>query len=186
MRELKPTNKLPRTSASDQPSVADPTNPNTIPARPSVATDAPSQSAFCGVELRDSGTCHNEIAITAAPRGTLMKKTQCHEACSINQPPKTGPKAAVMAVNPDQVPIAWPRDFSSKDALIIARLLGTRNAAPIPWTQRATINCEMFEERPQPTEAAANTPVPNKNIERRPTESSSAPPIRSSAERNKP
>ena len=80
-----------------------------------------------------------------------MKKTQCQEACSINHPPRTGPKAAVMAVNPDQVPIAWPRDFSSKDALIIARLLGTRNAAPIPWTQRATINCGMFEERPQPT-----------------------------------
>src|SRR6202023_4394653 len=160
--------------------------PTPVPADPTFTPEAPSQSMPCGVELRDSGTRHNEMAITAAPRGTLMKKTQCQEACSISHPPRTGPKAAVMAVNPDQVPIAWPRDFLSKDALIIARLLGTRNAAPIPWTQRATINCAMFEERPHPTEAAANTPVPSKKIERRPTESPIAPPIRSRAERKKP
>ncbi len=45
---------------------------------------------------------------------------------------RTGPRAVVMAVKPDHVPIARPRDSSSKDALMIARLPGTRNAAPIP------------------------------------------------------
>jgi iron(III) transport system permease protein len=40
--------------------------------------------------------------------------------------------AVVMAVKPDHVPMARPRDFSSKVALMIARLLGTRNAAPNP------------------------------------------------------
>src|SRR5260370_37747258 len=118
VRAPNPTPKLPRTRECLQPSVADSTNPNPIPARPTVATEAPIQSAFCGVELRDSGTCHNEIAITAAPRGTLMKKTQSQEACSINHPPRTGPNAALMAVNPDQVPIACPRAFSSTDAVI--------------------------------------------------------------------
>jgi hypothetical protein len=47
---------------------------------------------------------------------------------SESQPPKTGPDAVVMAVNPDQVPMALPRDFPSKLALMIARLPGTRNA----------------------------------------------------------
>ncbi len=56
--------------------------------------------------LRLSEICSSEIAITAAPMGTLMKNTQRHEACSISQPPRTGPIAVVIAVNPDQVPIA--------------------------------------------------------------------------------
>ena len=32
-----------------------------------------------------------------------MKNAQRQEACSISQPPRTGPTAAVMAVNPDQI-----------------------------------------------------------------------------------
>src|SRR5258708_12817499 len=112
VRALNPTAKLPRTRECLQPSVADSTNPNTIPARPTVATEAPIQSAFCGGELRDSGTCHNEIAITAAPRGTLMKKTQCQEACSINHPPGTAPNAPLTPLNPSHLPIPYHRYFS--------------------------------------------------------------------------
>ena len=81
MREAKPAIKLPKTSGCLQPKFADSTNPNTIPPRPTVANAAPSQSVFCGVELRDSGTCHSEIAMTAAAMGTLIRKTQCQEAC---------------------------------------------------------------------------------------------------------
>ena len=66
-----------------------------------------------------------------------MKNAQRHEACSMSQPPSTGPSAMVIAVKPDQVPIARPREASSKDALMIARLPGTISAAPIPWTERA-------------------------------------------------
>ena len=43
----------------------------------------------------------------------------------------------VIALNPDHVPIARPRPASSNVALMIARLPGTRNAAPIAL-QRAT------------------------------------------------
>ena len=39
----------------------------------------------------------------------LMKKIARHETFSINQPPRTGPTAAVIAVMPDHVPIASPR-----------------------------------------------------------------------------
>src|SRR6266576_4385990 len=160
----------------------------TSPARLTVATRAPSQSIwlFRSSERRDSGICRNEIAMTAAARGTLMKKTQCHDALSMSQPPRTGPTAVVMAVNPDQVPIACPRLFSSKDALIIARLLGTKAAAPIPWAQRATTNCVTFEAIPQPIDAAPKVPAPSTKISLRPKESPAAPPTRIRAERNNP
>ena len=98
--------------------------------------------------------------MTAAAMGILMKKTQCHDACCTSHPPSTGPKAVVIAVNPDHVPIAWPRDFSSNEALIIARLLGTRAAAPIPCTHRAITNAETLDARPHPADAIANRPAP--------------------------
>src|SRR5215470_3556543 len=116
-REAKPAIKLPKTETWLQPRLADSRNPYTSAPRPAVAINAPSQSILRAVWLRLSGMCHREITITAAARGTLMKKTQCHEACSINHPPSTGPSAVVIAVKPDQVPIARPRDSSSKNAL---------------------------------------------------------------------
>ena len=104
----------------------------------------------------------------------------------MSHPPRTGPSAVVMAVKPDHVPMARPRDDSSKVALMIARLLGTRNAAPMPWMKRAIIRYSIFEERPQATEAAANTATPLRKTKRRPRESPSAPPTRMSAERDRP
>ena len=38
----------------------------------------------------------------------------------------------LVSLKPDHVPMALPRDFSSKQALMIAKLPGVRNAAPIP------------------------------------------------------
>src|SRR5438128_10018946 len=102
--------------------------------------------------LRVSGICHSEIAITAAASGTLIKKTQCEETCSTSQPPRTGPSAVVKAVNPDQVAIAWPRDFASIHEPIIARLPGTRNAAAIALLERPTINCARRAEASLETE----------------------------------
>ena len=61
-----------------------------------------------------------------------MKNAQRHEACSTSQPPITGPAAVVIAVDPDHVPIACPRLFSSNDALMMARLPGISSAAPRP------------------------------------------------------
>ena len=68
--------------------------------------------------------------------GTFRKNTARQLMCSINQPPVTGPIAAVIAVKPDQVPIARPRSASAKVALMMARLPGTRKAAPSPCSAR--------------------------------------------------
>src|SRR5258707_2193615 len=62
---------------------------------------------------------------TIAASGTLRKKTARQLTCSISQPPRTGPMAVVIALNPDHVPIARPRSASSIVALMIARLPGT-------------------------------------------------------------
>ena len=64
--------------------------------------------------------------------GRLIKNTARHETCSINHPPITGPMPAVIALNPDHVPMARPRSFSEKELLMMARLPGTRSAAPSP------------------------------------------------------
>src|SRR5262245_36367488 len=185
-RKTKPQITLPNTRGCCQPRKADSRNPYTTPVKPMVTVAAPSQSTRLAIELRDSGTCQTEMAITTTASGRLMKKTQCHDTCSISHPPRTGPRAVVIAVNPDQVPIACPRDCSSKDALMIARLPGTRNAAATPCTQRQATKLAMLDEKPQPAEAMANTPTPTRNIARLPKESPSAPPTRIRAERNKP
>ena len=106
--------------------------PVTKPPRPKVTSRAPNQSMWPEVELRVSGMCQAEMAITAAASGRLMKNAHRQEACWTSQPPRTGPMAVVMAVKPDQVPMALPRLFSSKLALMMARLPGTSKAAPMP------------------------------------------------------
>src|SRR5437660_12656330 len=105
-RPARPTVKLPKTSGLLQPKLVDSTNPNTNPPNPTVPTSAPSQSIRRAATLRLSGICHSERAITNAESGRLMKNTHRHDACSTSHPPTTGPIAVVIAVKPDQVPIA--------------------------------------------------------------------------------
>ena len=139
-RQPKPTIKLPKTRGCLQPRVTDSMNPLTRPPKPSVTIVAPNQSTRATVSLRLSGIRQSEMAITAAAGGRLMKNAQRQDACSTSQPPRTGPMAAVIAVKPDHVPMACPRLFSSNDVPMIARLPGTRSAAPTPWTLLAIIN----------------------------------------------
>ena len=90
------------------------------------------------------------IRTTAAASGRLMKNTQRHDACWTSHPPITGPIAAVIAVKPDQVPMARPRVSSGNDALISARLPGTSSAAPTPCTARAAISCPIDRRQAAP------------------------------------
>ena len=96
-----------------------------------------------------------------------MKKTHRQDACSTSHPPSTGPIAVVIAVNPDHVPIARPRSFSGKEALMRARLPGMRSAAPTPWKPRAMISIAMEDEKPHHVDPSAkiNTPM-TKNLRR--------------------
>src|ERR1700675_3519495 len=178
MRQAEPTSKLPNTRGWPHPNFGDSRNPVTTPPRPAVANSAPSQSICWTLEPRLSGTCQNEIANTTLASGRFRKNAQRQEPYSMSNLPRTGPRAVVIAVKPDHVPMAWPRDFSSNDALIMARLPGTSNAAPIPWIQREITSSWMLDARPHAAEATAKIPTPNRNTRRRPNKSPSAPPTR--------
>ena len=97
-----------------------------------------------------------------------MKKTQRQEANCTNTPPSTGPATEVMAVKPDQVPIARPRCSSLNEALIIARLPGTSKAPPIPCTARARISWSTFGDNPHQIEERVKIAMPIAKMRRRP------------------
>src|SRR5229473_5503506 len=104
-----------------------------MPPRPIVVSKAPIQSSLTpSLFVLLSGTRQIVTATTASAMGKLMKNTHRHDACWTNHPPRTGPIAVVIAVRPDQVPIARPRSSAKNDALIRARLLGTSSAPPTP------------------------------------------------------
>src|SRR5712692_3364691 len=186
IRDAQPTIKVPQTEGWLQPRLADSTKPNVTLPRPTVAISAPIQSMLPRAVVLLSGTRHSESAIATAARGTLMKNAQRQEACSINHPPRIGPMAVVMAVKPDHVPMARPRSFSAKEALMIDKLPWTRNAAPNPWTALASTNWWMFGARPQPTEATAKTVTATRNTRLRPNRSPIDPPTRLKAPRSNP
>ena len=86
----------------------------------------------------------------------------------MRKPPSAGPKAPVIAVNPDQVPIALPRLSASNEALSSAKLPGISKAPPTPWRARAAMSIPTLMDRPQIIEAAVNTTTPITNTRRRP------------------
>ena len=110
-----------------------------------------------------------------------MKKISRQDHASTSQPPSTGPSAVVSAEDPAQVPIARPRSPSGKCALMIARLLGTSSAPPIPCTARAAISTPAPGAIAQATDAAVKTATPIAKTRRRPNRSPAAPPTRISA-----
>ena len=110
----------------------------------------------------------SDSTTTSAASGTFRKNTARQLQCSISQPPKTGPAAAVIALDPDHVPIARPRSASSNVALMIARLPGTRNAAPTPCSARAAMRARVEKAKPQATDARVNSVTPARNMRLRP------------------
>jgi hypothetical protein len=114
-----------------------------------------------------------------------MKNAARQLTCSISHPPITGPSAVVIALNPDQVPIARPRSASLNVALMIARLPGTRKPAPMPCSALAIISTRGEGARPQKIDAAVNETTPKRNTRLRPNWSPIAPPTSISALRKR-
>src|SRR6266481_3325197 len=85
IRQPKPTIKLPKTRGCLQPRLTDSMNPLTKPPNPIVTAKAPDQSTRAMAGLRLSGIRHNEMDITAAARGRLMKNAQRQDACSTSK-----------------------------------------------------------------------------------------------------
>ena len=100
---------------------------------------------------------HQEAARRAAPGSTigrLTRKIQLQSACSISQPPVTGPIAIPMPENPDQMPIAFPRSWAGNVAVRIESVDGMMNAPPMPIRPRIAISspAEPASAEPSRTE----------------------------------
>ena len=104
----------------------------------------------------------------AMPTGTLTKKIQFQDRCSVSRPPVSGPIASAMAETPAQMPIAVPRWRGGNVAVMIESVAGLISAAPTPCTTRAAINSVPLPARPHHSDASVNTAMPITNSRRRP------------------
>jgi len=81
----------------------------------------------------------------------------------------SGPNARAMAPIAVHTAMAAVRSLrSSKVATMIASVVGTSIAAPMPWSSRIAISTPPLPARPAPSEARVNTASPAKNTRRRP------------------
>ena len=88
--------------------------------------------------LRDEPAARRSGA--AATNGTLTRKIQLQSACSMIQPPATGPIAMPRPDTPAQIPIAFARSFAGNVAVRIDSVEGMMNAPPTPISARLAIN----------------------------------------------
>ncbi len=89
--------------------------------------------------------------------GTLTSSTEPHQKCSSRKPPVTGPIARPSAETPAHTPMARPRSRGSRNTLVMMdRVAGMMNAAPMPMTQRKAMSCPD-----EPALAASSEPAPN-------------------------
>ena len=104
-----------------------------------------------------------------------MKNASRHDTLSISQPPRNGPMAVATPPKPDHAPTARARSSGWNTAERMARLPGTRRAAPTPCRARAAISTSTFGASPQSADAIVNPSRPMRNTRRRPKRSPSEP-----------
>jgi len=171
------------TTGSAHPRAPAAMRPYTAAPRPRVTRRLPGTSRRRADGSRLSGTRHAVTAMQTMANGTTTKNTARQDTASTSHPPIAGPTAVVSAENPAHVPIAVPRSCSGKEALMSARLPGTRRAPPTPCTARRPTSHSTDGAHPHAADAVANTAVPTMNTRRRPNRSPAAPPTRISAPR---
>ena len=111
-----------------------------------------------------------------------MKKTRRQLAVWVSTPPSTGPEAAAIPLTAPQTPTARARaPGSSYAAPSRASEDGTRTAAAVPWTSRATMREPVPGASPHAAEATTNTPRPAAKVRWAPKRSPSDPADSSSA-----
>ena len=71
------------------------------------------------------------------PKGTLMRKSQCHEAAERIVPARVGPEAVATAITIVFKAIPLPSISRGYISLVRAMLTPMMQAAPMPWSARA-------------------------------------------------
>ena len=98
----------------------------------------------------------------------LTAKIHRQPTASTSTPPSSGPITKAVPVHAVHVPMARDCAAPENRALIIARELGTRNAAPMPCRQRAATSTQPLGASADSTDATAKTTTPIRSTDRRP------------------
>ena len=78
---------------------------------------------------------------------------------------------------PDQMPSARPRFSAGKASESSVSVSGATIAPPRPWIARAAISASVEGASAAAAEAAVKSPIPIRNMRRRPKRSPSAAPV---------
>jgi hypothetical protein len=106
-----------------------------------IDNSTPTGSSLAGLGSRDSGTKSVISTMLTSTTGTLIRKTEPHQKCSISSPPVIGPMATARPTPPAQMPMALPRSSAGNTLEMIASVAGMMAAPPTPMKARAAINC---------------------------------------------
>ena len=173
------TPKAARISPSVQPRAGASMIAHTSVVRPAIESAKPPTSSRGADGSFDSGTSQRPATSAAATNGRLTRKIQCQLACSISQPPATGPIAMPRPETAAHAPIAFGRSSGGKTAVMIDSVDGMMNAPPTPMRARVAISASgevTTAERPEPRPKTAR---PNASARLRPKRSPSAPAVSS-------
>ena len=121
--------------------------------RPEIDMAKPGMSSRGAAGSLDSGTSQWPASSAAATNGRLTRKTAFQLACSISQPPATGPMAMPRPDTPAHTPIAFARSSAGKTAVMIDSVEGMMKAPPTPIRARVAISIAgevASAERPEP------------------------------------
>ncbi len=145
-----------------------------------IDSSTPTGSSLPGFGSLDSGT-RIAIAITATITiGTLIRKTEPHQKCSISRPPVIGPMAMARPTAPAQTPIALGCSERSKTFMMIASVAGIASAAPAPIRARKPMSSPGEPAIADSSEAIPKTTMPASSASLRPKRSPSRPEVKSS------
>ena len=177
INKITPAASVPHTDQCPQPAAGIRRHPYVNSASPSATVVAPRTSSNRPTpSALLSGTFRDKINNEATPNGMLMKNMPRHNPASANAPPNIGPPNVTVVVNADQVPIAFPRSFSSINAEISESEPGIINAPPAPWMTRQRISIVTDPAKPQAADPAIKITIPHIYTRFRPNLSPSIPP----------
>ncbi len=139
----------------------------------------PRRSSRGADSSRLSGTRKRPASSATITTGRLTRKIQLQSACSISQPPATGPIAIPTPENPAQIPIALPRSSAGNVAVRIDSVEGMMKAPPTPISARIAISRPGEDASAAPSEPRPKTASPKVRARLRPNRSPSEPAVKS-------
>jgi len=143
---------------------------------PMLASSVPGTSMPCRTfGSRVSGTYRTATTIAAREKGMLIQKAHRQLKSVASQPPSSGPTAAMPPIIEPYTAKAMARSRPWKRALMVERVEGITNAAPMPCTSRAPIRNAGVGAEPTASEASMNSVSPARSMSLRPWMSLSRP-----------